>query len=90
MMIETSIPRFATGVRFEFNQARNAWVVLAPERLFVPDEMAVEVLKLIDGQRSLTAVIDQLTAMFNAPREQIANDVVDLLQGLSDKGVIRL
>ena len=42
--------------------------MLAPERLLLPDEQAVEILKLVDGARNLGAIIDELAARFDAPR----------------------
>src|SRR5215813_10617262 len=74
--------RFPRHVKFRHDATRNAWVVLAPEKLLLPDEQAVEILKLIDGSRSVDAIIDDLAGRFDAPREEIASDVVPLLQDL--------
>ena len=46
--------------------------MLAPERLIVPDEQAVEILQLVDGKASVAAIVDELAARYNAPREMIA------------------
>jgi pyrroloquinoline quinone biosynthesis protein D len=46
-----SVPSFRRGVKFRFDAVREAWVLLAPEKLFMPDEIAVEILKLVDGAR---------------------------------------
>jgi pyrroloquinoline quinone biosynthesis protein D len=86
---EAAIPALAPGVKFRFDTVRQAWVVLAPERLFLPDEQAVSILNLVDGARSLGAIVDDLAARFTAPREVIAGDVATMLQGLVDKGVLR-
>ena len=90
MTDEAAIPAFAVGTKFRFDRVRETWVVLAPERLFVPDAHAVEILRLIDGQRSLGAIIDDLAERFDAPRELLARDVTDLLRDLADRGAIRL
>ena len=86
---ESVIPVFGTGVKFRFDTVRSAWVVLAPERLFLPDEQAVEILKLVDGTRSLAGMIDMLAERFAAPRATIADDVTAMLRDLGDKGVVR-
>jgi pyrroloquinoline quinone biosynthesis protein D len=86
---EAAIPTFAVGVKFRHDTVRQAWVVLAPERLFLPDEQAVAILSLVDGARSLGAIIDDLAARFDAPRTLIAGDVSAMLQDLADKGVLR-
>ncbi len=85
-----SVPAFNRGFRLRLDAVRGAWVVLAPERLFLLDEPAVEVLKLIDGARSVPEIVDALAARFDAPREAIAADVEAMLRDLVDKGAIRL
>jgi pyrroloquinoline quinone biosynthesis protein D len=87
---DSAIPAFAPGIKFRFDQVRNAWVVLATERAFMPDEQAAEILKLVDGERSLGTIIDDLARRFNAPREVIAADVAEMLRDLAEKGAIRL
>ena len=54
----------------------------------MPDEVAVEVLKRIDGRRDVTAIVDDLAAAFNAPREEIESDVLGMLEDLSRKGAV--
>ena len=88
-IVGSAVLRFAPHVRFRFDQTRQAWVVLAPERLLLPDEQAVEILQLIDGERGVDSVIDELIRRYEAPREVIASDVVKMLQDLVDKKVLR-
>ena len=80
--------RFPAHVKFRHDQTRGQWVVLAPERLLLPDETAVEILKLIDGSRAVDAVVATLAERFDAPRDVIAADVTAVLQDLVDKGVL--
>ena len=84
-----AIVGFAAHVRFRFDERRKAWIVLAPERLLLPDEQAVAILRLIDGRRDVDAIIDELAGQFDAPREDIAGDVRRMLQDLLDKKVLR-
>jgi pyrroloquinoline quinone biosynthesis protein D len=91
VLSEASVPAFPRGVKFRFNQAKQQWVILAPERLLEPDETAVTVLKLVDGQRTLGAVIDALMEMITIdppPRDVVATDVVAMLQDLADKAFL--
>jgi len=62
-MSDSLVPRFAAGMKFRFDTVRERWVVLGPERLFLPDEHAVEILKLVDGQRSLGDIADALAVL---------------------------
>lgn len=87
-VLETSVLGFPRHVTFRHDDVRGRWVILAPERLLLPDEMAVEILQRIDGKRSVAQVIDVLAADFAAPRDEIAADVVAMLQDLADKGVV--
>ena len=90
LQIEGSVVlSFALHVRFRFDETRKAWIVLAPERLLLPDEQAVEILRLIDGERDIDRIIDELAARFDAPREVIAGDVLPMLRDLVDKKVLR-
>ena len=84
------VPAFNRGFRLRHDPVRASWVVLAPERLFLLDDTGVEVLKLVDGVRSVPEIIDALAERFAAPREVIAGDVEAMLRDLSDKGAIRL
>ena len=81
-------PRFAPGVRLHHDRARERWVVMAPERMFVPDEIALEVLRLVDGVRDDAAIIDELAERFAAPRDVIATDVQAMLQDLTQRGAL--
>lgn len=87
---EERVPAFRRGVRLRHDTVRGAWVLLAPEKLFMPDETALEILKLVDGQRAIGAIIDDLVARFDAPREQIAADVIAALEDLACKGALSL
>jgi pyrroloquinoline quinone biosynthesis protein D len=82
------VPAFAPGVRLHHDRTRDRWVVMAPERMIVPDQIALEVLRLVDGTRTLDAIVDRLAETFAAPRAEIAADVGELLDDLAAKGVL--
>jgi len=88
---EASRPVLPRHAKLKFDETRQVWVILAPERVLAPDEIAVEVLQLCDGVRSVEAVeamIDQLAAKYAAERGAIATDVIAMLQDLADKGFL--
>ena len=85
---EASRPVLPRHAKLKFDQTRQRWVILAPERVLAPDEIAVEVLQLCDGARSVETVIDQLAAKYTADRAAIATDVIAMLQDLADKGFL--
>ena len=83
-----SMPKLSRGFRLRFDKARDQWVVLAPEKLFVPDPIALEIIKRCDGDTTVTAIVDDLAAAFKADRALVEKDVGALLQDLADKGVM--
>ncbi len=85
---EQSRPVLPRHAKLRFDETRQVWVILAPERVLAPDEIAVEVLKLCDGKRSVGEMVDLLAEKYAAPREAIATDVVAMLQDLADKGFL--
>lgn len=85
---EASVPRLPRGVKLRFDRQRERWVVLAPERVLVPDPVALEILKRCDGQASVAAIVDELAAAYDAPRQTILDDVCTLLQDLANKGMM--
>jgi pyrroloquinoline quinone biosynthesis protein D len=81
-------PRFRRGVKFRFDETRQAWILLAPEKLFLPDAIAVEILKRVDGRNTTSMIVDDLATVFQAPREVIERDVGAMLSDLVGKGAI--
>lgn len=85
---ETSRPVLPRHAKLRFDETRKVWVILAPERVLAPDEIAVEVLQLCDGVRSVGDMVEQLAVKYTAERSAIAADVIAMLQDLSDKGFL--
>lgn len=81
-------PRVAPHVRLIFDARRGCWVLLAPERLLMPDEVAVEVLRRCTGQASLDEIVADLARAFEGDRDEIARDVERLVHDLCGKGVL--
>src|SRR6201994_1093238 len=85
---EASKPVLPRHTKLKFDETRQVWVILAPERVLAPDEIAVEVLQLCDGVKNVADMVDLLAAKYAAPREAIATDVIAMLQDLADKGFL--
>jgi pyrroloquinoline quinone biosynthesis protein D len=85
-----SLPRLPRHVKMRFDQRRNRWIVLAPERVLMPDEIAVEILKRCDGETSFRAIVEGLAAVYEARADEIGEDVAEMLQDLADKGFVEL
>ncbi len=85
-----SLPRLPQHVKLRFDQRRNRWIVLAPERVLMPDEIALEILKRCDGKTSVSAITEGLAEVYEAAAEEIGEDVAEMLQDLADKGFVQL
>ena len=80
------MPRY---LKLRHDAGRDRWVLLAPERILTPDQVAVSVLQLCDGERTVEDIAANLAKEYSAPADVIAKDVIELLQDLADKGYIK-
>ncbi len=87
---EVCVPFFPRSVKLIEDRARGRWVLNAPERVVVPDDTALEILHLCDGERTVDAICDVLAKRYNAAPTTIRADVIELLQELADKGLVKL
>ena len=69
---DASVLAFAPHIVFRFDDTRSRWIIMAPERLMLPDEQAVEILQLVDGSAGVGTIVDSLVQRYTqAPRELI-------------------
>lgn len=87
---ESDVVRIPRGVRLREDKARGGWVLLAPERVFQLDPIAQQVLTRVDGERDIAAIVDDLAAAFDAPRERILVDVRAMLADLITKNILEV
>jgi pyrroloquinoline quinone biosynthesis protein D len=87
-MIPESIPAFPRGVKYRFDAIRSAWVVLSPERVFLPDETGQAILSAVDGRRTVRAIASELAPRFDAPLAVIEADILEMLSDLALSGVV--
>jgi pyrroloquinoline quinone biosynthesis protein D len=86
---EGSRPALPRHIKMRHDAGRGRWILLAPERVFEPDDTAVAVLKLCNGERSVGDIAAVLSHEYQAPLDVIKSDVVRMLQDLADKGVVK-
>src|SRR5690554_3396317 len=82
------VPRLPRGVRLHFDSTRGEHVLLAPERAFHLDETAIAVLELVDADRTVKGIVDELETRYDAPRAVIEADVMTMLNELMTKRVV--
>ena len=83
-----SAPTLPRHIKLRHDTARDRWTILAPERVFTPDPIAVAVLQLCDGSRTVETIAAELAQTYNAPKDRILTDITTMLQDLADKGVV--
>jgi pyrroloquinoline quinone biosynthesis protein D len=84
-----STPGMPPHIKLRHDAGRGRWHVLAPERVFEPDPIAIEILKRCDGATTVEEIAAGLAKEYNAPLQEILADTISMLQELSDKGVIK-
>ena len=84
-----TVPRIPRHIKLRHDPGRDRWIILAPERIFDPDEISVEVLKLCDGKRSVDDIAGELSSSYQAPKDVILSDIIEMLQDLADKGLVK-
>ena len=86
---EKSQPKLAPGVKLKFDDTRQSWLLNAPERVFLIDEIAHAIVSRFDRGKSVSAICDELAKTYKAPREEIARDVLEMLNDMAVKGYVR-
>ena len=83
-----SQPKLQTFVRLQYDEARQRWVLQAPERVLVLDETSKEIVDLCTGEASVGQIVDRLAADYEDARDMIEHDVLAVLRLLADKNLL--
>ena len=86
----TARPRLLRGVRLKHDAVRGGDVLLAPERIVRLDAIAVAILRRCDGERTVSDIVDDLSAAYKGDRARIESDVRAMLADLVAKRMIAL
>jgi pyrroloquinoline quinone biosynthesis protein D len=81
-----SRPKLATGVRLHRDKVREQDVLLFPEGALVLNETALEVLGLVDGERTLDEIAAVLSERYEGA--DVRDDVAELLDGIGERGLV--
>lgn len=88
LISDASRPRLAAHRRLRFDETRKSWTIQAPERVFLLDEIAYAIVSRCDGEKTITEIVAELCAAFDAPPDVVVKDVRTLVQDFADKGVM--
>ena len=85
---DTRVPTLKAMFRFQWEPAQSAHVLLYPEGMVKLSGSAGEIMKRVDGQRSIAVIIEELKAAFgDAPLD---DDVRNFLAQAQSNGWITL
>ena len=81
-----AVPAITRRFRLQFEQAQSAWVLLYPEGMVKLSPSAGEIMKRIDGQMTVDALIRSLEQAF--PGAELRQDVLAFLKVADERGWI--
>jgi coenzyme PQQ biosynthesis protein PqqD len=89
----SSVPALWRLARVDFDPVRNRPVLLYPEGAVLLNDTGADILRLVDGTRTVTEIATILRDRYNADGsaelDQILADVAEYLSGLEARELIR-
>ncbi len=83
----TARPRVSAHFRVQWEEVQKAWVLLYPEGMVKLNGSAGEILRRLDGDKTVQAVIDELESQFET--SALTADVLDFLAIAQSQGWIK-
>ncbi|PWT80921.1 MAG: pyrroloquinoline quinone biosynthesis peptide chaperone PqqD [Blastocatellia bacterium] len=87
VLAPSSVPTIWRLARLDFDPVRQQSVLLYPEGAVLLNETGAAILKLCDGQRSITAIASILTQQYHC---DVLADVTEYLSQLAERDLIRV
>ena len=84
---DDAVPALVPMFRFQWEQAQDCYVLLYPEGMVRLSGSAGEILKRVDGTRTVGAIVADLEATF--PGADLRDDVLSFLDKAAENGWIR-
>ena len=80
--------RLAAKVRLQHDRVSGKPFLLYPERGLELSDSAAQIVALCGEDRTVAAIVDELTASSGEPRERIETEVISFLRALDDRGLL--
>jgi coenzyme PQQ biosynthesis protein PqqD len=80
--------RLAPKARLQRDRLTGKQFLLYPERGLELSESAARIVALCADERTVEAIVDELTAASGEPRERIETEVLSFLGALDDRGLL--
>jgi pyrroloquinoline quinone biosynthesis protein D len=82
--------RLPRGVRLREDPVRKQMVLLAPERALALDEIAVAIVRALDGVRTLDEIASDFARDFDAPKDQVLTDILAFAQEFANRRMLEI
>jgi coenzyme PQQ biosynthesis protein PqqD len=80
--------RLAAKARVQHDRVSGKQILLYPERGLELSDSAARIVGACDGEKTVAAIVDELTAASGEPRERIESEVLSFLRALEDRGLL--
>jgi len=80
--------RLAAKVRLQRDRVSGKPFLLYPERGLELSDSAERIVALCGEDRTVAAIVDEVTAASGEPRERIETEVISFLRALDDRGLL--
>ena len=88
---ETWRPRLAAKARLRWDKIEQQHMLMFPEAALKLNTTAADVLKLCDGERTVTQIVDALLDKFSgADRQVVEDNVTQLLTRIRSRGLLEV
>jgi pyrroloquinoline quinone biosynthesis protein D len=83
-------PRLAPLARLKFDPIAEQEMILFPEAALALNETGAAIVRLCDGARSISEIVDQLSEQYgNADRDALTHEVMDFLATIRARGLLQ-
>lgn len=88
MLTRTSRPKLAGRASLRWDTRGRRFMLLHPERGMVLNDTAAEIVKLCDGERSVSEIVNHLKSHYDgAPAARIEERTLRFLDALAERGL---
>lgn len=83
-----TVPEWCRGVRTRYDETRDRWMILGPERILVPEGPGADIARLVDGDRTVADIVDRLRDEYAGDEPTITEQTIEFLDDLQNRGYL--
>ena len=82
-------PKLAPKTKLRLDPKTGKYILLYPEKGLPLNPTGAAILKLCDGERTLSVIVTTLAAEFQSDAQVLQGEVLSFVQGLLDRGLVQ-